>query len=68
MTSLRAGSGEEERNPMTRVTREDLRAHLESGIVSPKDPIFHIFPLQSKAGKRHWASRDHDELLYPSDR
>lgn len=56
----------EEGKPMNLVIREALKAHLLPDRVDPKDPIFRIFPLQAKPGRRHWTSRDHDELLYPS--
>lgn len=56
-----------EGKPMKLVIREALRAHLVPDSVDPNDPIFHIFPLQKrKRGPMHWASRDHDEILYPS--
>ncbi|MGA8302745.1 MAG: ribbon-helix-helix protein, CopG family [Thermoplasmata archaeon] len=51
--------------PMNAVIREALRSHLVPDTVDPRDPIFHIFPLQKRKGRTHWASRDHDELLYP---
>jgi len=57
-----------EGKPLKTVIREALRAHLLPDTVDPEDPIFHIFPLQRTKGKTHWASRDHDELLYPADR
>jgi hypothetical protein len=57
-----------EGKPMKEVLREALRAHLVPDTVNPDDPVFHIFPLQKKKGRTHWASRDHDELLYPSHR
>ena len=50
------------------VIREALRAHLLPDTVNPSDPIFHLFPLRRAQGKPHWASRDHDELLYPRKR
>ncbi len=50
---------------MRAVVREALRAHLVPEAVGPQDPIFHIFPLQTRNGRAHWASRDHDDLLYP---
>jgi Ribbon-helix-helix protein, copG family len=57
-----------EGKPLKAVIREALRAHLVPDVVNPSDPIFHIFPLQKKKGRKHWDSRDHDELLYPSRR
>jgi hypothetical protein len=48
------------------VFREALRAHLAAGSVNSQDPIFNMFPLQTKKGRKRWTSRDHDELLYPS--
>jgi hypothetical protein len=53
-----------EGKPIKAVVREALRAHLIPDTVDPADPIFHLFPLQTKKGPRRWASRDHDELLY----
>lgn len=55
-----------EGKPMKAVIREALRAHLVPDAVNPDDPIFHIFPLQKRRGPKHWISRDHDDLLYPS--
>jgi hypothetical protein len=50
------------------VIREALRAHLMPDKVDSEDPVFHMFPLQRKRGRTHWDSRDHDEVLYPSNR
>ncbi len=55
-----------EGKPIKVIVREALRAHLLPDRVDPDDPIFHLFPLQTLKGRKHWASRDHDELLYPS--
>jgi len=57
-----------EGKPLKTVIREALRAHLLPDTVNPDDPIFHIFPLQRAKGKTHWASRDHDDLLYPPEK
>ena len=57
-----------EGKPMKAVIREALRAHLVPDTVDPDDPIFHLFPLQTRRGRRRWTSRDHDELLYPERR
>jgi hypothetical protein len=48
----------------TEVAREALRAHPLPDRVNAADPIFHAFPLVAAKGKKTWASRDHDELLY----
>jgi hypothetical protein len=53
-----------EGKPMKEVLREALRAHLMPDRVDPSDPVFHMFPLRTDKGRRHWASRDHDEVLY----
>jgi hypothetical protein len=53
-----------EGKPLKVVIREALRAHLIPDTVDPDDPIFHLFPLSSKKGPKHWASRDHDDILY----
>ncbi|MGC2289153.1 MAG: ribbon-helix-helix protein, CopG family [Thermoplasmata archaeon] len=55
-----------EGKPLKAVIREALRAHLVPDTVNPDDPIFHMFPLQKSKGRKHWDSRDHDEILYPS--
>ncbi|MGP8072304.1 MAG: ribbon-helix-helix protein, CopG family [Thermoplasmata archaeon] len=55
-----------EGKPMKAVIREALRAHLVPDTIDPEDPIFRAFPIQTKKGRTHWDSRDHDELLYPS--
>jgi hypothetical protein len=55
-----------EGKPMKEVIREALRAHLVPDTVDPHDPIFHMFPVQTKKGRTRWDSRDHDELLYPT--
>jgi len=57
-----------EGKPMKAVLREALRAHLMPDRVDPNDPVFHMFPLQVKKGRRHWASRDHDKELYGGSR
>jgi len=57
-----------EGKPMKAVVREALRAHLMPDTVNPNDPIFHVFPLQKKRGRIHWASQEHNELLYGSQR
>jgi len=54
-----------EGKPLEVVMREALRAHLVPGTVDPNDPIFHIFPLQKKRGRKHSDSRDLDGILYP---
>ena len=58
----------EEKKPMRAVIREALRAHLMPDQVDASDPIFHVFPLEPRRGKRHWDSRDHAEVLYPRRR
>jgi hypothetical protein len=55
-----------EGKPMSTVIREALRAHLLPDVVDPKDAVFQVFPLQPKKGRVHWASRNHDDILYPS--
>lgn len=57
----------EEHKPMKAVIQEALRAHLMPDKVDPRDPIFHVFPLKKTRGRKHWDSRDHDELLYGSE-
>ena len=54
-----------EGKPMKAVIREALRAHLAPDTVDRNDPVFHMFPLQTRRGKTHWDSRDHDDRLYP---
>lgn len=53
-----------ERKSMKQVTREALRAHLLPDRVNPDDPIFRIFPLIRKRGRRTNAAEEHDEILY----
>ena len=55
----------EEGKPIKLVVREALRAHLLPDTVDPDDPIFHVFPLVKGKGRRHSASTEHDDLLYP---
>lgn len=54
-----------ENKPMKAVIREALRAHLVPDTVDPQDPIFHSLPIQRKTGRTHWASQNHDDILYP---
>lgn len=57
-----------EGKPLKAVIREALRSHLLPDSVDSADPVFHMFPLSRTKGRVHWASRDHDELLYPKSR
>lgn len=57
-----------EGKPLKAVIREALRAHLIPDTVDPADPVFHMFPLRTGKGRRHWDSRDHDDVLYPKAR
>lgn len=57
-----------EGKPIKAVVREALRAHLFPDAINPDDPVFHMFPLRKGKGRTHWDSRDHDEILYPTNR
>lgn len=59
-------AAEKEHRTMQEIIREALKARLLSDRYVPGDPLFEVFPLsKAKKGKVHWASEDHDELLYP---